>query len=168
MKIHCDGLANPNPGKSTWAFVDLDTGDAKYGYLGHKTNNVAEYEAVIQAVKYARYFPDERIEIFTDSMLVVNQVTKRWKCKKPEMAKLRDRVLELLPDNVSIGWVRGADNEADHFTRVAFREATGCEPKLWKKQPKNSVLPKVCPTCHRAMDEDDNLTEQFRFATEGV
>ena len=137
MLLHCDGLANPNPGKATWAFIDLTHGEEQYGYLGdHITNNVAEYEAVLRAVEYARQFPQEQTEILTDSMLVVNQVNGKWQCKRPELAELRNSVQGLKPSNVSIGWIRGTDNEADHFTRVAFREATGCEPKIWKKRPK--------------------------------
>lgn len=138
MRIHCDGLANPNPGQATWAFIDLTHGEEQFGYLGDgQTNNFAEYQAVIEAVQYARQFPqEERIEILTDSMLVVNQVAGRWKCKKSELAELRDNVLRVKPGNVSIGWVKGTDNEADYFTRIAFREATGLEPIIWKKRPK--------------------------------
>jgi ribonuclease HI len=171
MRIHCDGLANPNPGKATWAFTDIDTGDAKYGFIGDGTNNEAEYRAVLEAVKYAWQFPHEQIYIFTDSMLVVNQVNRKWKCKKSPLLKLRDQVLGILPPNVSIGWVKGTENQADHWTRVAFREATGYEPKLWKKRPESVSTCDVCPTCHRpfeSKESHDDLTEQFNFATAGI
>lgn len=143
MIIHCDGLAQPNPGQGTWAFVVFEderllrTLAEHYGYLGASiTNNVAEYTAVVKALEWVQGQTKQPVTVLTDSMLVVNTINRKWKCKKPHLIGLRNRGVELmikLP-NVTLGWISGDDNEADEWTRIAYFEALGvpAEPRKSK------------------------------------
>jgi len=100
VKIFCDGGARGNPGPAAWAFV-VYAGDAKIwedsGFIGKTTNNVAEYQAVIHALKWLVFNKNKfegPIFFYLDSELVVNQLNGRYKIKsgnlKPLIIKVRD------------------------------------------------------------------------------
>lgn len=74
------------------------------------TNNVAEYLAVIEALKA---YPVQDIEIVSDSQLIVNQCQKKWSINHQHLRILRDQVLTLCKGrNVTFTWVRRHDNLA--------------------------------------------------------
>jgi len=69
----------------------------KYGQ--NITNNVAEYLALIEALKFLQSVKDRenyRVIISGDSQLVINQVNGSCKCHKPHLQSLRDRCRNLL------------------------------------------------------------------------
>lgn len=90
--IQTDGGARGNPGPAATGIVIKDeTGKilAAYGeYLGRQTNNVAEYSAVISGLKKAKALGADEVAIIADSMLVVEQLNRRWKVKEPTLQKL--------------------------------------------------------------------------------
>ena len=143
--IHCDGLCEPNPGKASWAFVVFDeTGASIFvdsGYLGDgKTNNYAEYTAVGKAAVWcSKNAKNKEIEIFTDSMLVVNQVNGEWKCNE-KLHILKKRIEELFIEHgfISLKWVKGTENQADILTRKAYLDVVGAYPKPRIKQSKTA------------------------------
>ncbi len=106
-------------------------------YLGAATNNEAEYQALIEGLKAAAPWKPDRLEIFLDSKLVVEQVKGKYKVKKPELQKLHQLAMELLKEfgqwtieHVDRDRNRGADalaNRAidDHLGRVKKRTAGG-------------------------------------------
>jgi ribonuclease HI len=65
-------------------------------YLGIATNNEAEYHALIEGLKAVAPWSPDRLEIFLDSNLVVEQVKGKYKVKKPELQKLHEQAIELL------------------------------------------------------------------------
>lgn len=97
MDIFTDGGARGNPGLSGIGFVFKD-GDKviKEGsyFIGERTNNEAEYLALIKALEEASEYND--INIYSDSELIVNQVKGTYKIKKPHLQKLCHKVRELL------------------------------------------------------------------------
>jgi len=133
--FYCDGLTEPiNPGGyACWAWVALDDEGAEissdYGCLGYGpgfTNNLAEYAAVEEALKWAGlHHAQAKIVIRTDSLLVVNQVNGRWHCRAPHLQPLQLRCARLLGRlQATLEWVPRERNErADALTRVAYREA---------------------------------------------
>ena len=144
LTIHADGICEPNPGKAAWAFIVFDeAGEVLHedkGYLGDdRTNNYAEYTAVGKAARWCVEFArGKQIELLTDSQLVVNQVNGVWQCQKEQLQTLRDRVKELfeMHEYITLGWIKGTDNQADILTRHAYRDATGIFPLprvKWKK-----------------------------------
>ena len=82
------------------------------------TTNVGEYKAVILALEEARNAKLMQVKLQTDSLLVVNQVEGFWKCRKPHLLPLRDRVRELLKElenqgaSVEFVWVPREENPA--------------------------------------------------------
>jgi len=107
--IFCDGGARGNPGPAAIGFVVKDSRGKvlieKGQYIGRATNNVAEYTAVIEALKWIiKNIPNFSISQFLnfsfylDSKLVVNQLNGLFKIKD---AKLRNLIIQ----------VRGLENQ---------------------------------------------------------
>lgn len=92
LVIYTDGGARGNPGPAAiGAVVD---GKEYAEAIGETTNNVAEYKAVIFALKKARHLlgheetKETEIEINSDSELIVNQLNGRYKIKEDELKTL--------------------------------------------------------------------------------
>ncbi|OWK26866.1 MAG: hypothetical protein US76_03255 [Parcubacteria group bacterium GW2011_GWA2_38_13b] len=85
--IHCDGGSRGNPGPAALGVVIEYDGNVKeYSqYLGEKTNNEAEYEAVIFALKKTKALlgkigvKNREVEVLVDSELLVKQMTGKYK-----------------------------------------------------------------------------------------
>jgi len=97
--IFSDGGARGNPGPAAIGFLILsETGQvlmAKSGYLGFRTNNQAEYEALIAALEFAVALHAEEVICHLDSQLVVKQVTGEYRVKNPELRTLWWKAQEL-------------------------------------------------------------------------
>lgn len=70
-------------------------------YKFELTNNEAEYYALIEALKYAI----RGDEIYTDSQLVVHQVSGQWKINFPHLRNLVNIVHKLQREGVKILWI---------------------------------------------------------------
>jgi probable phosphoglycerate mutase len=71
------------------AFDPLATPDATISeYLGRQTNNVAEWTGVVRALGLARRLGAERVDLFLDSKLIVEQLQGRWRVKHPNLQPL--------------------------------------------------------------------------------
>ena len=64
--------------------------------LGIQTNNYAEYTGVILALEKALTLGAREVELVLDSMLIVEQLSGRWKVKHPAIRPLAARAMELL------------------------------------------------------------------------
>ena len=64
--------------------------------LGIQTNNYAEYTAVILALEKALTLGADEVELVLDSLLIVEQLSGRWKVKHPAIKPLVARAQELL------------------------------------------------------------------------
>jgi len=96
MKIYTDAGSRGNPGKSAAAFVVVkDNKIIKQNskFLGIKTNNEAEYSAIIIALEVIKA---NEFEIISDSELVIRQITGKYKITKPHLQKLNNKVQELI------------------------------------------------------------------------
>jgi ribonuclease HI len=88
--IHTDGGSRGNPGPSAIGVVVEGLGEKKeYAeFLGHKTNNDAEYEAVIFALKKVKGLVGSdkckmlEVKFYLDSELVVKQLNGEYKVKE--------------------------------------------------------------------------------------
>ena len=138
MEIFCDGACEPvNPnGYATWGFVAYGENGfekhAAHGLIGHgsgMTNQVAEYTAVIEALKWAYKAGYRGFTIKTDSQLVVNQVKGAWKVNAEHLRKFVDRAVKGLQACESQGrieWVPREQNmRADELSKLAYKEASG-------------------------------------------
>ena len=97
---------------------------AQHKWLGQMTNNQAEYRALIEGIKTAREWKPDRLEIYLDSNLVVQQVLGNYKVKEPELRKLHADVMRLLAGTLyEIKHVAREQNRgADHLANMAIDE----------------------------------------------
>lgn len=102
LSVFCDGGARGNPGPAAIGFVVKDKAGKtlKKGgsYIGQTTNNVAEYQAVIEAlgwIKASSINSINSINFFLDSRLVVNQLNGFFKIKNTKLRELIVKVREL-------------------------------------------------------------------------
>lgn len=87
---HVDGGNRGNPGHYACAVVfyheETGIGRQEVRYLGdHGTNNDAEYEGLLLALRLARQMGVKRLKIRSDSKLVVEQVLGNWKVKEESL-----------------------------------------------------------------------------------
>lgn len=90
--LHFDGSALGNPGHagSGYVLTDPSGGEICRGgmYIGKTTNNVAEYKALILGCGVALERGFRRIRIEGDSLLVINQVTGKWRSRVAHLSSL--------------------------------------------------------------------------------
>src|SRR5438445_7361119 len=89
VKVFCDGGSRGNPGPSASGFVITDEEDnvlVDQGvYLGVTTNNQAEYTALKLALEECSRLGVREIEVYMDSLLVVNQLKGIFKVKNRDL-----------------------------------------------------------------------------------
>jgi len=99
LKIYTDGGARGNPGPAGLGAVIYDSAGKvikKIGeYLGEKTNNEAEYEAVLRALTEAKALGAKEVEVVLDSELVARQLNNIYRAKNHRMLELLLKVRAL-------------------------------------------------------------------------
>lgn len=98
LAIYTDGASRGNPGHAAYAFIFVRDGRAvleRSGYIGIATNNTAEYRAIIAALTEAAKETDGPVRIYSDSELVVRQLTGAYRVNKEHLRALKDEVLSL-------------------------------------------------------------------------
>ena len=99
LKVYSDGASRGNPGPSAIAFMIL-TEDGKIlkrysRYVGIRTNNQAEYEALISALEFASKLTSQEVVCYLDSELVVKHLNGEYQVKNPNLKNLWLKVKEL-------------------------------------------------------------------------
>lgn len=121
--LYCDGASKGNPGRAGIGVV-LVIKDKKItfsDYIGLATNNIAEYTALKKGLTEAKKIGATSIEIFTDSELIVKQITGFYKVKSPKLISLYLDVIALLKDfkSYSIKHIpRELNKEADYLANI--------------------------------------------------
>lgn len=126
--IHTDGGARGNPGPGAIGVViESESGKKIYEFgkrIGETTNNVAEYMAVVEALRYIKSIHAQTIDIFLDSRLVVSQLNGEFKVKD---AKLRELLLTVRSLEQEVGRViryqliaREKNRRADYLVNRAL------------------------------------------------
>lgn len=96
-KIYTDGASRGNPGPAAGGIV---VGEVKYGLcFGITTNNIAEYRALLYALREAINQKVTEIEIFSDSLLLVNQVAGVWRVNNQVLLDYQIMVRHYLDHN---------------------------------------------------------------------
>lgn len=120
-----DGASRGNPGLAGAGACLIDSGKIIWKraiYLGVKTNNEAEYAALLCLLEGAREKSVSEIEIRGDSRLVVSQVGRKWKINFPHLRELASRAWELMDGmDVRLVWVPREENTvADALSNEAI------------------------------------------------
>jgi ribonuclease HI len=99
LKLYSDGGARGNPGDAGLGIVitksDGTILNENKEYIGVKTNNQAEYRALIKGLEMARYYGARKIKSHLDSELVVKQLKGEYKVRNPELKQLFQKVRAL-------------------------------------------------------------------------
>ena len=127
LRLFTDGASRGNPGPAGVGVVIEDEDGMRlrglHRWLGVTTNNEAEYRALIEGLKAVREWKPERLEVYLDSKLVVEQMNGAWKIKARELMPLNREARELVREfpDVRIAHVERAKNRgADHLANLAI------------------------------------------------
>lgn len=128
LTIYTDGGARNNPGPAGIGIVikneNGETIKTYKEYIGEKTNNQAEYEALLRALELVKG-EAEKLEIFLDSQLVVNQAKSIYRAKNGDIKNLlfKLRILEQNFKEVQYNLIpREQNREADKLVNRAIDE----------------------------------------------
>jgi len=129
---HSDGGARGNPGPAGYGVVIKDEAGRKVAalseYLGHQTNNFAEYQGLIAALEYAIKHGPKALKLISDSELLVRQIKGIYKVKNAVLQDLHGRAKELIAQMewFSIGHAfREQNQEADRLANEAMDKGMG-------------------------------------------
>jgi ribonuclease HI len=129
---HSDGGARGNPGPAGYGVVIQDAAGRKVAqlseYLGHQTNNFAEYQGLIAALEYALQHGPKALKIISDSELLVRQIKGIYKVKNPTLQDLHGRAKQLIAqlEWFSIGHaLREQNQDADRLANAAMDKGMG-------------------------------------------
>jgi len=129
---HSDGGARGNPGPAGYGVVIQDEAGRKVAtlsqYLGHQTNNFAEYQGLIGALEYAIAHGHKAIKLVSDSELLVRQIKGIYKVKNSTLQELHGRAKLLIGQ---LEWfsidhaLREHNREADELANQAMDKGMG-------------------------------------------
>ena len=129
---HVDGGARGNPGPAGYGVVITDQSGHKvaalHEYLGHQTNNFAEYSGMLAALDYALVHGPRALKVVGDSELLVKQIRGEYKVKSPTLLELYQRAKKMIGQ---LEWfsiqhvLRGGNQEADRLANLAMDKGMG-------------------------------------------
>lgn len=114
---YVDGGSHGNPGPSGIGIVaEISTGRRIHiaKWIGWQDNNVAEYLALLEALQLAVLLKVERLRVFSDSEVVVRQMSGQYVCRSPRLYSLNWSCRKL---------ARTIDFAIVHISREHNREA---------------------------------------------
>jgi ribonuclease HI len=125
--IFIDGASRGNPGRAA-AGVYITDGEGKRiagagRYLGHKTNNEAEYEALLLGLQEAKRLGGVSLRVFTDSELIARQVNGAYRVKELHLRILHGKAIEKIREFASFkieSIPREKNQEADLLANQAI------------------------------------------------
>ncbi len=86
-----DGGSHGNPGPAGIGVVLRDAGGTTIRiakWIGHQDNNVAEYVALLEALQSALALEAKALRVYSDSLVVVRQMTGEYACRSPRLYSL--------------------------------------------------------------------------------
>jgi ribonuclease HI len=116
---HVDGGSHGNPGPSGIGIVIQDADGEKIRiskWIGHQDNNVAEYVALLEALQQALVLKAKVLRVYSDSEVVVRQMTGEYACRSPRLYSLHWTCRKL---------ARSLEFSISHIDRENNSEANG-------------------------------------------
>jgi len=126
LVAYVDGGSLGNPGSAGIGVVIGDPQGRKIRiakWIGRQDNNVAEYLALLEALQYALTLKARAIHVYSDSEVVVRQMTGQYRCRSPRLYSLHWTCRKLIRSLIfSISHVAREDNvEANDLASSAAR-----------------------------------------------
>jgi ribonuclease HI len=130
LVAYVDGgcLGNPGPSGIGVVINGCAEGPIRIAkWIGHQDNNVAEYAALMEALQYAVSQRARKLHVYSDSQVVVRQMTGEYTCRSPRLYSLHWTCRKLARSlNFSISHVPREDNvEANGLAQSALRKRAG-------------------------------------------
>jgi ribonuclease HI len=128
---YIDGGARGNPGPAGYGVrIEDESGtliDEFHGFLGSATNNIAEYNGLLAALRYAQQHGHRKVRIKSDSELLVKQMKGEYRVKNPGLQSLHqearaiaDRLERIVYEHVR----REQNKDADRLANMAMDAGT--------------------------------------------
>ena len=146
LVAYIDGGARGNPGPAGYGVVIKDfSGNTVAGlseYLGHQTNNYAEYSGLLAALKYAVEHGPKALKVISDSELMVKQIRGLYKVKNLALQELHGRAQGLIG---KLEWfsiqhvLREKNREADALANAAMDKGMGRTSRLQSNLPTSTA-----------------------------
>ena len=136
--IYSDGASSGNPGKAGIGGV-VSVGAETFEFsrsIGITTNNVAEYSALIEALKKAVEMGATEVQVFMDSELAVRQINGQYKVRHENIKPLYEEAVSLLStfDKFSIRHIpREQNKRADALSKEGTMASPGTSPRSFKQ-----------------------------------
>ncbi|NOJ96596.1 reverse transcriptase-like protein [Corallococcus sp. CA049B] len=129
VRVYSDGAARGNPGPAGAGAVLMNAEGAVVArlgkFLGHQTNNYAEYMGLLIGLQHAKSLGAREVEVFADSELLIRQLGGKYQVKSPTLKPLFQEAQKLLATfgKVKLAHVPRAQNaEADEMSNRAIDE----------------------------------------------
>jgi ribonuclease HI len=132
LLAYIDGGARGNPGPAGYGVLIKNQDGQKVAelseYLGHQTNNYAEYSGLLAALQYALGNGHGALKVISDSELMVKQIRGHYKVKSPSLLDLHRRAQSLI---AQLQWfsiqhvLRSQNREADGLANAAMDRGMG-------------------------------------------
>jgi ribonuclease HI len=134
---HCDGGSRGNPGPAGYGAVIEDRNGRVLArlseYLGKRTNNYAEYSALLGVLAWCLEHKHPRLRVVADSELMVKQMQGKYKVNSPDLRPLweeaRRRANQLERFEIA-HTLRGGNKEADQLANDAMDRGMGRTPSV--------------------------------------
>jgi len=126
LVAYVDGgcLGNPGPSGIGVVISGLAGGPVRIAkWIGNQDNNVAEYAALMEALQYAVALKARKLHVYSDSQVVVRQMTGEYECRSPRLYSLHWTCRKLARSlKFSISHVRREFNvEANRLAQSALK-----------------------------------------------
>ena len=128
---YIDGGARGNPGPAGYGVRIEDEHGALInefnGFLGTSTNNVAEYNGLLAALRYVQENGHRSVRVKSDSELLVKQMRGEYRVKHPGLQPLHQQARAIADtlDRVAYEHVRREQNkDADRLANLAMDQAS--------------------------------------------
>jgi probable phosphoglycerate mutase len=147
VTAHCDGGARGNPGPAGFGAVLQDDSGRVLAelseFLGHRTNNFAEYAGLLGCLDWALLHQVPRLRVVSDSLLMVKQIQGKFKINSPDLKPLweeaRRRIAQLERFEITHA-LRHKNKVADRLANEAMDRGTG-QPAAGRPAPTLSSRP---------------------------
>ena len=128
LVAYVDGgcLGNPGPSGIGVVISGCASGPVRIAkWIGRQDNNVAEYAALMEALQYAVSRKAQKLHVYSDSEVVVRQMTGEYTCRSPRLYSLHWTCRKL---------ARSLKFSISHVPRESNAEANGLAQSALRKK----------------------------------
>jgi len=145
---HCDGGSRGNPGPAGFGAVIEDQNGRILArlseYLGKRTNNYAEYSALLAVLAWTLEHRHTKLRVVADSELMVKQMQGKYKVNSPDLRPLweeaRRRANKLERFEIA-HTLRGGNRDADRLANEAMDRGMGRAPTAELSSSRTATRP---------------------------